>query len=115
MYSVACRRPMSREGLLKGDGKMAKKIEFPEDLYTPTDFKDFIASKEFKKLSVFTDQQIDVLAEILDMLDFRMNWHNEDADQEEHKNIRQKIDKLEARFRNHRHEMTRNFCGRAEY
>lgn len=30
-------------------------------------------------------------------------------------NILRRIEKFEARFRNHRHDLSRNFCGKAEY
>ena len=41
-------------------------------------------------------------------------WHNE-KDEESHPDIRGKIDKLQAQFRNHRHDYSKNFTGKAEY
>ena len=41
-------------------------------------------------------------------------WHNE-KDEESHIDIRNTIDKLRAQFRNHRHDTSTTFSGKAEY
>ena len=90
------------------------KIDFG-DIYAFSDLEDFVNSKKFRELGVFNEAQIEVLLELVELVKFRLEeWHSRD-DTESHKDIRNKLEKLEARFRNHRHETSRTFCGKAEY
>ena len=41
-------------------------------------------------------------------------WHNE-KDEESHQDIRNKVSKLDARLRNHRHDFSKTYTGKAEY
>lgn len=78
-------------------------------------WKEFLDSKKFKELNIFSETQRQVLRDLLDFLWWRLEeWHNQEDD-ESHKDIRKKVEKLDARLRNHRHEYSRAFTGKAEY
>lgn len=42
-------------------------------------------------------------------------WHDKEDTDGSHKDIRSQLKKMDARLRNHRHETSRTFCGKAEY
>jgi len=64
---------------------------------------------------IFTNEQLIILRAIIRHSIWSLDeWHNE-KDEESHADIREQIRKLEARFRNHRHETTKKFSGKAEY
>ena len=69
--------------------------------------------KIFQK--IFTEEQAVFLRVLIKRIIWMVDkWHNE-QDEECHKGIRQKIDKLQAQFRNHRHDFSKKFSGKAEY
>ena len=95
---------------------MAKKIEFPADLYNFSEMKDYIGSKDFKKYGAFSENQIETLIQILDFLQFRLEeWHNSDDTEGSHTNMRSQLKKMDAHLRNHRHDYSKTFTGKAEY
>ena len=66
-------------------------------------------------LKIFTAEQLTFLKKFAATIIFQIDdWHNE-LDDESHKDIRADIKKLKAQFRNHRHDLSKNFCGKAEY
>jgi hypothetical protein len=93
---------------------MTKKIEFPSDIYSPLDFKEFIESEEFKKTGAFNDEQLQVIGELLVMIDASISWHNS-HDKNSHKEMREKIDNIDAKLRNHRHDVTKLYSSKGEF
>ena len=64
---------------------------------------------------IFTKEQTIFLERLIkDMVWALDEWHNKD-DEDSHKDIRNKLKKLAAQFRNHRHDTSKVFSGRAEY
>jgi hypothetical protein len=93
-----------------------KKIEFPSDIYSPLDFKSFLESEEIKKTGAFSDLQLQVLLEFCDMIDFSLNtWHNKDDLENSHKDLRDKVDNIDAKLRNHRHDVTKQYSTKPEF
>lgn len=81
------------------------------------ELSNYFADKHEQEMlaKIFSKEQLTLLKAIMKHSTWALDeWHNKN-DEESHKDIREQMRKLEARFRNHRHEMTKNFCGKAEY
>jgi len=81
------------------------------------ELESLLGNKHDQKMlnKIFNNEQLVLIKRIVKDVVWALDeWHNK-KDEESHADIRQKINKLEARFRNHRHETTKKFSGKAEY
>lgn len=64
---------------------------------------------------IFNPVQFEVLKVIVSKTIWALDeWHNQ-KDDSAHQDIRDKIAKIEAHLRNHRHDYSKTFTGKAEY
>ena len=68
--------------------------------------------KTIEKL--FTPNQVIFLERLISDIVAGMTFHDE-TDDGHYKDIREKLNKTEARLRNHRHDHSKNYSGKAEY
>ena len=64
-------------------------------------------------LTIFTKEQLEVIHAIVFSTKQAIDFH--DSFESSHEKLRTKMTKNEARLRNHRHEMSKNYSGKAEY
>ena len=95
-------------------------LEFWKDKETDSNLWDLTAYFDskidrdtFEK--IFTKEQAIFLGRFLKNVIWAIDeWHNK-KDEESHNDIRTKLNKTEARLRNHRHDTSKMFSGKAEY
>ena len=115
---------MPREGGLKGVGRMTEDKELEdyfawlidEEINLWDIDEAFHNDKDFKMIQkILGEKQALFFKALIHRFVYAIfEWHNKE-DEESHSDIRANISKLEARFRNHRHETSKTFCGKAEY
>lgn len=92
---------------------LSDKSEYADNYIWSID--DALQGSEFTTLKkIFTEEQAVVIRAIVKQTVHMVDWHNKNDD-ESHNDIRKKIDKLQAQFRNHRHDSSKNLGGKAEY
>ena len=108
------------KGVIRMDKDVKDVVDFWEDedsdanLWELTTYFDTpVDRKTFEK--IFTKEQTVFLGCLLKQIIWALDeWHNKN-DEDSHKDIRNKLKKLAAQFRNHRHDTSKVFSGRAEY
>ena len=64
---------------------------------------------------IFTDEQLEFIRILVNNVINAINFHNTDSLAEAHKDIQADIEKLEAKLRNHRHELDKTYSAKAEF
>jgi hypothetical protein len=62
----------------------------------------------------FTPEQYRIIKALFTKLGKALDWHSDEND-EPHEKIQEKIRILDAKLRNHRHELDKNFSSKAEF
>ena len=115
---------MQFEDCLKGDEKMDKDVkellEWFKDEESDMILSSFVSllenTADKKALAkIFSNEQLAFLKKFAETIIYQIDgWHNEE-DEESHKDIRKDLKKFKAQFRNHRHNNTESYGGKAEY
>ena len=96
-----------------------KKIQWPTDVYWPSSMKEYLESSEFQKEwgAIFTKPQWDVITEILKMVDMMIEFHSKEDDQphSQFDTFIEKTEAIDAKLRNHRHDLNKQYSSKPEF
>ncbi len=65
-------------------------------------------------LKIFNAEQLALITQLLKNVVAALEWHNKE-DSESHPEIRESIKSTDAKLRNHRHQLDKNFSAKAEF
>ena len=71
---------------------------------------------EFKESleKIFTEEQLAIITQLIKNVVAALKFHDDEQD-DSHEDLRDKIDNVEAKLRNHRHDTTKTFSAKPEF